>query len=100
MDGPLPQEKALNTAACQQFIDDVLKPRFLRVVRPTEFNYPVDIPGKWHGAQPVEMSALHMGANVCLWRSPAKCVATRQVKTVASRKPQARIYSIVFKGIF
>ena len=51
MDGPLPQEKALITAACQQFIDDVLKPRFLRVVRPTEFNYPVDLQGKWHGAR-------------------------------------------------
>ena len=42
-------EKALITAACQRFIDDVLKPRFLPVIRPTEFNYPVDIQGKWHG---------------------------------------------------
>lgn len=40
-------EKALITAACQQFIDDVLKPRFLPVIRATEFNYPINIQGKW-----------------------------------------------------
>jgi hypothetical protein len=42
-------EKAHITAACQRFIDEVLKPRFLPVVRPTPFNYPVDIQGKWQG---------------------------------------------------
>jgi hypothetical protein len=44
-------EKATITAACQRLIDDVLKPRFLPVIRPTEFNYPVDICGKWHGTR-------------------------------------------------
>jgi hypothetical protein len=42
-------EKALITAACQRFIDEVLKPRFLPAIRPTQFNYPVDIRGKWRG---------------------------------------------------
>jgi hypothetical protein len=27
----------------------VLKPRFLPTIRPTRFNYPIDILGKWHG---------------------------------------------------
>jgi hypothetical protein len=44
-------EKALITAACQRLIDEVLKPRFLPAVRPTEFNYPVDIRGKWLGSR-------------------------------------------------
>ena len=51
MAGPTESEKALITAACQRFIDDVLKPRFLPTVRPTEFNYPVDIQGKWQGSR-------------------------------------------------
>jgi hypothetical protein len=42
-------EKAVITATCQRFIDEVLKPRFLPAIRPTQFNYPVDILGKWHG---------------------------------------------------
>jgi len=42
-------EKATIAATCQRFIDEVLKPRFLPAIRPTEFNYPVDILGKWHG---------------------------------------------------
>ena len=43
------REKATIAATCQRFIDEVLKPRFLPSIRPTEFNYPVDILGKWHG---------------------------------------------------
>ena len=39
------------TAACQRFIDEVLKPRFLPVIRPTQFNYPIDIHGKWRGTR-------------------------------------------------
>jgi len=35
---------------CQAFIDQVLKPRFLPEVCPTEFNYPIDLNGQWHGA--------------------------------------------------
>lgn len=49
MTGLPDSEKALITAACQRFIGDVLKPRFPPAIRPTEFNYPVDIQGKWHG---------------------------------------------------
>jgi hypothetical protein len=36
-------EKSAVTAACQQLIDGFFKPRFLPAIRPTEFNYPVDI---------------------------------------------------------
>ena len=42
-------EKARITAACQQFIDEILKPRFLATISPTTFNYCVDIQGKWQG---------------------------------------------------
>ncbi len=42
-------EKAPITAVCERFIVDVLKPRFLPAIVPTQFNYPVDICGKWHG---------------------------------------------------
>ena len=31
------------------FIADTLKPRFLPEIRPTQFNYPVDLFGKWRG---------------------------------------------------
>ncbi len=44
-------EKAAITAACNQFIDDILKPRFLPAIRPTEFNYPIGIFGKWRGSR-------------------------------------------------
>ena len=43
-------EKASVTAACERLIGEFLRPRFLPVIRPTEFNYPVDILGKWLGA--------------------------------------------------
>ena len=42
-------EKAVITRTCQRFIDEVLKPRFLPTINPTQFNYPIDIRGKWHG---------------------------------------------------
>src|SRR5262245_50009927 len=41
---------ARSEVACQAFIDQVLKPRFLPEVRPTEFNYPIDFNGRWHGS--------------------------------------------------
>jgi hypothetical protein len=44
-------EKSAVTAACQHLIDGFFKPRFLPVIRPTQFNYPVDILGKWHGTK-------------------------------------------------
>jgi hypothetical protein len=43
-------DKAAIGASCERFIAEVLKPRFLPEVRPTEFNYPVDIFGKWRGS--------------------------------------------------
>ncbi len=44
-------EKSTVTAACQELIDNFLKPRFLPTIRPTQFNYPVDIVGKWHSTK-------------------------------------------------
>jgi hypothetical protein len=44
-------EKTAITIASQRFIDEFLKPRFLPVISPTEFNYPIDILGKWHGTR-------------------------------------------------
>jgi len=52
-----PAEKSAVTAACQHLIDDFLKPRFLPTIRPTQFNYPVDILGKWHGTSIVSFNA-------------------------------------------
>ncbi len=48
---PAEGEKVAITATCDQFIAEVLKPRFLPEIRPTSFNYPVDICGKWHGGK-------------------------------------------------
>ena len=70
MAGPPDSEKALITAACQRFIDEVLKPRFLPAIRPTEFNYPVDIQGKWHG-QPI---SLHPALSIGVSREPRRGV--------------------------
>jgi hypothetical protein len=44
-----PEEKAAIAATCDRFITDVLKPMVLPEIRPTEFNYPIDISGKWRG---------------------------------------------------
>jgi hypothetical protein len=46
---PPPAEEVASTAACEKFITEVLRPRFLPEIRPTEFNYAVAIYGKWHG---------------------------------------------------
>ncbi len=40
-------EKRAIIAACETFIRDILKPRFLPQVRPTKWNYLVDIRGAW-----------------------------------------------------
>ncbi|MCH8168762.1 MAG: hypothetical protein IIC03_12670 [Proteobacteria bacterium] len=45
------EEKAAVAAAGERFIAEVLKPRFLPEIRPTAFNYPVDIFGKWRGSK-------------------------------------------------
>src|SRR5258706_9263051 len=42
-------EKQAIVIACDSFIRDVLKPRFLREIRPTNFNYVIDIHGAWAG---------------------------------------------------
>ena len=44
-------EKEAIIAACDKLIADTLKPRFLPFIRPTAFNYPVDLYGKWHGGR-------------------------------------------------
>lgn len=44
-------EKTAIAATCDRFIADVLKPRFLPEVRPTEFNYPVEISGRWRASK-------------------------------------------------
>lgn len=45
------EEKAAIAIACERFIGATLKPRFLPEVRPTQFNYPIDIFGKWRGSK-------------------------------------------------
>jgi hypothetical protein len=45
------EEKAAIAAICDQFVADTLKPRFLPVIRPTQFNYPIDIFGRWRGSK-------------------------------------------------
>lgn len=42
-------EKQAIIAACEAFIRDILKPRFLPEIQPTEWNYVVDIKGSWAG---------------------------------------------------
>lgn len=45
-------EKAAIAAACEAFIRDVLKPRFLPEIKPSqEFNYLVDIFGEWRAGR-------------------------------------------------
>lgn len=41
------EEKAAIAAACERLIAGTLIPRFLPEICPTEFNYPVNILGKW-----------------------------------------------------
>lgn len=43
------EDKTVVAVTCERFIAEVLKPRFLPEVRPTEFNFPVDITGRWRG---------------------------------------------------
>ena len=43
------EEKAAIAVACERLIAGTLKPRFLPEIRPTEFNYTIDILGKWRG---------------------------------------------------
>lgn len=43
------EDKKAIAERCERFIAEVLVPRFLPEIRPTEFNYPVALHGKWHG---------------------------------------------------
>ncbi len=43
------QQKADVSTACEAFIADTLKPRYLPQIRPTTFNYPIDLLGRWRG---------------------------------------------------
>jgi len=45
------QEKAAIAASCEGFIAEFLKPQFLPEIRPTAFNYPIDIFVKWRGSR-------------------------------------------------
>jgi hypothetical protein len=45
------EEKARIGAACESLIRDVLRPRFLPEIRPTQWNYPVELKGKWRGSK-------------------------------------------------
>jgi hypothetical protein len=44
-------EKAAIAAVCERFIAETLKPRFLPEIRPTRFNYPIDLFGSWRGSK-------------------------------------------------
>jgi hypothetical protein len=48
---PPGHEKREIGEACETFIENVLKPQFLPEIRPTQFNYCVDIFGKWYGGK-------------------------------------------------
>jgi len=48
---PDPIEKQHIITTCETFINEVLKPRFLPVIRPTPFNYPTDIRGEWRAGR-------------------------------------------------
>ena len=48
---PAEAEKRRIVAACEALICDVLKPKFLPVIIPTQFNYPIDIGGDWRAGR-------------------------------------------------
>ncbi len=45
------EEKAAIAARCERLIVEKLKPHFLPEIQPTEFNYPVDMSGRWRGSK-------------------------------------------------
>ena len=45
------EEKTAIATACEHVITENLKPQFLAEVRPTPFNYPIDIFGKWRASK-------------------------------------------------
>ncbi|MDX8453446.1 hypothetical protein RFM98_11815 [Mesorhizobium sp. VK9D] len=44
-------EQKTIVAACEKLIEGFLKPRFLSEIRPTQWNYTVDIRGAWAGGR-------------------------------------------------
>jgi len=60
-------EKATIATTCERFIEDTLKPRFLPEVRPTPFNYPIDIFGKWRGSKSIRRSRASI-----MWKSVSR----------------------------
>ncbi|MBB5756208.1 hypothetical protein HNR00_000906 [Methylorubrum rhodinum] len=48
---PDEREKLEIVAACDAFIRDVLKPRFLPEIRPSDWTYVIDIRGAWAGGR-------------------------------------------------
>ncbi len=54
-------EKQMIVAACEAFIVDVLKPRFLPQIGPTEWNYVIDIHGAWAGGRYRFMQRYRLG---------------------------------------
>jgi hypothetical protein len=49
--GPSSTEKQAVAAACEKLLAEVLRPRFLPEIRPTPYNYPIALYGKWHGSK-------------------------------------------------
>ena len=43
------EERRLVADAAERLIAETLKPRFLPEIRPNQFNYPVDVFGRWRG---------------------------------------------------
>jgi hypothetical protein len=94
-------EKAAISVACQRFIDKVLKPRFLPTIRPTQFNYPIDILGKWHGNRRLRRSlgptippktslaALFTGCASSLFTASALVVASARASSAAISEKMA-----------
>lgn len=44
-------EKAAISRRCDDIIERVFRPRYLPEIRPTQFNYPIDLFGKWLGSK-------------------------------------------------
>jgi hypothetical protein len=45
------EEKAAIAERCDRLIAETLKPRCLPEIRPTQWNYPIDLYGRWRGSK-------------------------------------------------
>ena len=59
-----PDRKAEIIAACERLIAETIRPTYLPVIRPTQFNYPVDIHGRMAGRE------LHASSSASAQASP------------------------------